>query len=115
MTFKAKSSGFKLAASEEDLSQFVKDYSGRAGWRRIHFRPAQKADGTWVTPIEGEPGYPDWTMVRGPRLVIAELKSQKGRYRDGQEAWLDALGLVPGVETYTWRPSDIPEIRRILR
>lgn len=51
------------------------------------------------------PGYPDLTMVRGDRLVVAELKSEKGRLRPGQQEWLDAF-CAAGAEAYLWKPAD---------
>jgi hypothetical protein len=107
-------SNFKLAASENDLSAFVNDYSRLQRWRRVHFRPAKVGE-RWVTALEGDVGWPDWALVRSGRFVVAELKSEKGRLGPGQSEWLQALGEVPGVEAYLWRPSDIPEIRRVLR
>lgn len=110
-----KGTGFKLAASEDELSVFVKDYSLLQGWRRIHHRAARKLNGDFYEPVEGDPGYPDWTLVRRGRLVVAELKSTTGRWRPGQQEWLEEMSHVPGCETYLWRPKDIPEIRRVLR
>lgn len=107
-------SNFKLAASENDLSAFVNDYSRLQRWRRVHFRPAKVGE-RWVTALEGDVGWPDWTLVRRGRLVIAELKSERGRMGPGQEEWLADLAEVPGVETYVWRPRDIPQIREVLR
>lgn len=107
-------SNFKLVASENDLSAFVSDYARLARWRRIHFRPAKVGE-RWVTALEGDVGWPDWTLVRADRMVCVELKSQKGRLGPGQQEWLDALAQVPGVETYLWRPSDISVIRNVLR
>lgn len=53
-----------------------------------------------------EAGYPDLTLVRGQRLIYCELKSARGRLTAAQREWLTALGAVPGVETYCWRPDD---------
>ena len=50
-------------------------------------------------------GFPDLTLVRPPRLIFAELKSQKGRIAPAQREWLDRLAAVPGLEVYVWRPS----------
>lgn len=55
-------------------------------------------------------GYPDLTLVRGDRIVYAELKSAKGRLTPEQKEWLDALGAVLGVESYCWRPDDWDKI-----
>lgn len=56
------------------------------------------------------PGFPDLVLVRGGRIVFAELKTTKGRVRPMQLVWLQALRLCPFVETYLWRPGDWPEI-----
>jgi hypothetical protein len=49
-------------------------------------------------------------MVKGNRLVFAELKMPKKKATAAQREWLEALGAVPGVETYLWTPDDIDEI-----
>lgn len=63
------------------------------------------------------PGWPDLVLCRPPRLIVAELKSARGRLRRAQVAWLDLLGEVPGIETYVWRDGtdSLDEIARILR
>ncbi len=74
-------------------------------WRYYH---------TWRS-THSPAGYPDLTCVRPPRFLIAELKSEKGTATDDQEAWLEDLGLVPGIEAYLWRPSDLDKIVEVLR
>ena len=54
-------------------------------------------------------------MVRGDRLAFAELKTNRGRVRSEQAAWLDALAGCGTVETYLWRPDAWPTIERVLR
>lgn len=84
------------------------------GWRIAHFRPAQTTRG-WRTAVEGDgAGYPDVTAVRGHRLVVAELKAQRGAVTPEQRAWLDAFAAA-GAETYVWRPSDFDAIAAVLR
>lgn len=107
--------GFRLVQSEDDLSDFVKDYAKLNGWRRIHFRPLKNRRGKWETPLEGDAGYPDWTLVRGERLVFAELKGPRGRVESVQQEWLDDLRQVPGIEVYVWFPKDIDEIKAVLK
>jgi hypothetical protein len=82
------------------------------GWRIAHFRAAWTKDG-WRTAMSGDVGYPDLTLVRGERLIFAELKSAGGRLRDEQRVWLDALGETP-AETYCWKPDDWPQIEETL-
>ena len=60
------------------------------------------------------PGYPDLTLVRGERLIYAELKTERGRLTEAQRDWLERLGRTC-AETYVWRPSDLPVIAAILR
>jgi hypothetical protein len=57
-----------------------------------------------------EAGFPDLVMVRPPRVVFAELKTEKGKASDAQRGWLELLAVCPGIETYLWRPSHWEEI-----
>lgn len=84
----------------------IADMARTTGWRVAHFTRAKSARGRNITPVmfDGK-GYPDLTMVRRDRLVIAELKSDSGAFKPGQREWLDAFRGVPGVEVYTWRPA----------
>jgi hypothetical protein len=54
-------------------------------------------------------------MVRGGRLVIAELKSPAGRLTSSQTQWLEALRFVRGVEVHVWRPDDWDLVQVVLR
>jgi hypothetical protein len=49
-------------------------------------------------------------MVRGDRIIFAELKSPVGKLSLEQEKWIIALRLAgesnPGVDTYVWKPED---------
>ena len=49
------------------------------------------------------------------RLVIAELKSERGKVSPEQRAWLDTLGMVPGIEVFVWYPADLDDAIAILR
>jgi len=60
------------------------------------------------------PGFPDLVLIKPPRVIFAELKSEHGRLRLSQRLVLSLLARCPGVETYTWRPSDEPVIWRVL-
>jgi hypothetical protein len=85
---------------EAEVIKLCKDW----GWLRYHTHRSQ------FSPA----GFPDECLVRPPRLIFAELKRQDGKLEALQERWLEALGEVPGVEVYTWRPSDLETIDRIL-
>ena len=62
------------------------------------------------------PGFPDYCAVNisKKRVLYAELKSERGRVRPEQAAWIAALGHC-GQEAYIWRPSSWPEIERVLQ
>lgn len=85
-----------LAISEEEFQQQVIDYAKVYGWKVYHTRYSLGSTG----------GYPDLTMVKGRRIIFAELKRQNGRVRPDQEVWLVELRKVPGAEVFVWRPSD---------
>lgn len=60
-------------------------------------------------------GFPDLVLVRVPELVIAELKTDKGRVSPAQQEWLEALAAC-GLETHVWRPRDRQAVdQRLLR
>lgn len=62
------------------------------------------------------PGFPDLVLVRPPRLIFAELKSEEGRARPEQRTWLEALsGCTQAPESHLWRPRDLQEIQTLLK
>lgn len=80
----------------------------RAGWRVHGERTVKTSKGDHLTPIKGDKGYPDLTLVRGTQLIFVELKRDgTGRVGEGQQEWVDALDDVPGVRAFfVWVPSD---------
>lgn len=117
---------------EASWLSWVKDAAlwARPAWRFYHTRNSKGSDA----------GFPDVVLVRPPRLIFAELKTDTapGPKLDSRNAtlraqaeWLHDLGLVgvdpgweeaarrqlagPVVETYVWRPADRPDVERILR
>ena len=96
------------AEGEDSESRFQSNVIALAklcGWRHYH---------TWNSR-RSEPGFPDLCMVRGERLVFAELKRAGEKPTAEQEAWLGELRRVPGVEALLWRPEDWPAIEKTLR
>lgn len=97
------------------LQAKVMDMARLFGWRRAHFRTAyQPGAGKWVTPMSGETGFPDLVLLRPPRLIFAELKSDVGRLTSQQKEWITDLSQIEGIEVYVWKPKDLDEIQRIL-
>lgn len=97
----------RLRVTERDLQEAVVRCAQVLGWSAYH---------TWLS-ARSTPGFPDLCMCRAGRLIFAELKAEKGKFTEAQERWLGALGGVPCVEVYTWRPVDWfnGEIERVLR
>lgn len=113
-------SDWEGAVSEAAFQAQVIELAHVLGWRVAHFRGArvQRRDGSvrYQTPVQADgAGFPDLVMVRGGRLIVAELKSARGRTRAEQEAWLASFEGVPGCEVYVWRPRDWDAIAGVLR
>ena len=83
------------------------------GWLVQHTRPAKQGD-RWITPIQGDAGFPDLVLAHPLRGVIfAELKSATGLVSDAQHVWARALRDA-GAEWRLWRPKDMHDIQRRL-
>lgn len=63
-------------------------------------------------------GFPDIVMVRPPRVVFAECKTDdtaRSKTTEAQDTWLAALGACPAVERYLWRYKDWQQILEVLK
>lgn len=102
---------------EADFQEHIIGIAHENGWRVAHFRPVriQRANGSvyYATPVaaDGE-GFPDLVLVRD-RVLFVEVKRENGILEPLQKEWMKAL-LTGGAEHFTWRPSDLDNIRRIL-
>jgi hypothetical protein len=101
------------AQPEKYLLARIRFLARQAGWLIYHTHNSKRS----------EPGFPDLCLVKprgGPRhrhrgrLILAELKREGEQPTIVQQAWLDALATIAGVETYLWHPSDMPRIVEIL-
>jgi hypothetical protein len=102
------------SAADEAFQSVVVEVARLAGWRVAHFRPARTTQG-WRTPVTADgAGWPDLVLVRPPRLIFAELKSERGTVSARQTEWLDVLRLLPKAEVYLWHPSDWDELVEVL-
>lgn len=107
------------AMKETPFQGQVIDLAHTYGWRVAHFRPVriQRRDGGtyYATPVQADgAGFPDLILVRGERMVVAELKASWGRFEPGQEEWLAALRAT-AVEVYVWQPTDMDAIEEVLK
>ena len=92
------------STSEKDFQKTVQKLATIKGWYWYHASMSMRDNA----------GFPDLVMVRRDRVVFAELKTEKGRVRKAQSAWLGALKDSGCVEVYLWRPRHIDEITSIL-
>lgn len=92
---------FKRLTEKQWLNQVV-ELARLLGWSTYH---------PWLS-IHSASGWPDLALVR-ERLILAELKAEKGKVSIDQRLWLDRL-IVAGVECYVWRPSQFDEVVNIL-
>ncbi len=90
--------------SEKLWQQWVTDLAKLKHWRCYHTFDSRRST----------PGFPDLVLVRHHRLIVAELKAEKGRLTPPQKEWLDALAFT-GIETYVWRPSEADDVLQILK
>ena len=83
------------------------------GWLVQHTRAAKQGD-RWLTPIQGDAGFPDLVLVHYRRgIIFAELKSDTGALSDAQYQWGRTIREAGG-EWKLWRPKDLEQIQRRL-
>ena len=88
--------------TEKEWAAQVVQLAQTLGFKRYHtYRSTRSA-----------PGWPDEALVRD-RLILLELKAEKGRLSDAQKDWIRAL-LAAGVEVYVARPSDLEDLAQVL-
>ena len=90
---------------EKDFLQSVRDMARLSGWMAYHTHRSDRS----------EPGFPDLVLCRPPRVVFAELKTEKGKVSACQKLWLDNLRKCEGMDVFLWRPSDWDSIVEQLR
>ena len=106
--------------SEKEWTKTVIDLAHAYKWRVAHFRPALTKKG-WRTPVQADgAGFPDLVLVRGDRLIFAELKTGKGKVTPEQWDWYIALCSVAyrreaNIQAEIWRPRDFDEVQGILK
>jgi hypothetical protein len=130
--------GLSEAAWQSQVFGLLRFY----GWRFHHSpdnRPTVVAGGRAGRQHVGDRGFLDVLATRhleayGPELVVAELKTDKGRYGPGQPEWIAALEAfaagvhasgkiacqtipvheLPAIIIATWRPRDRDDVEAIL-
>lgn len=94
--------------SELQCERTIIEAARIAGWRVHGEGTAIRQSGRYATPIKGDRGFPDLILVRDSVMIAVELKRKPNRVEAGQQAWLDALGEVPGVTALiVWVPEQM--------
>lgn len=99
-----------MSETESGFQDAVIDLAKWCGWElRYHTHDSRRSDA----------GFPDLVMLKPPRIIVAELKTDKGRVSKTQQAWLDGwracVPLCAALQVFVWRPADWPEIERQLK
>ena len=101
----------RLEWYEKKFQDEVNKLARENGWRVYH---THRSD-------HSEKGFPDCLMVRGDRMLIVELKSQRGGRKNKlskeQKEWLEDLAKPthPEVLQDPWYPEDWERIKHRLR
>lgn len=106
--------------SEASLLKSVITLARSVGWLTFHAHDSRRQvrPGVLVGDRDSA-GLPDLLMVRDGVLLAVELKSDRGRLRPAQRAWLEALRAVEdrsngALVVRTIRPSQWAEIEALL-
>lgn len=112
----ARRSSAPLKESEAGFQWWVIEYAVLNGWDWGHIGVGRVGpEDRYVTPVDGPlgVGHADLLLAR-ERVVYAECKSEGGRLKKAQVQWLRTMRRA-GAEVYVWKPSDRPEVERVLR
>lgn len=90
--------------TEAQLQQRITDYCDLLRLRWHHETDSRRS----------KAGYPDLSICGPGGFLFAEIKTDAGRLRPEQTAWLDDLERA-GIEAHCWRPMDWPHIEATLR
>ena len=85
--------------SEDELLRCVMECARLFRWRTYHIRNSRAGI------VQGDVGFPDIVAIRDGSLLVAELKSDKGKLTQAQIDWLVDWAYA-GARTYVWRPHD---------
>jgi hypothetical protein len=96
------------------LQEQIIDYAHIYGWTVAHFRPAMTKYG-YRTPVSADgKGWPDLFLIKPPRIVVFECKSQYEKTSPEQDKWLELFKACIGDDCRVVKFSDWDEITKIL-
>ena len=86
-----------VTVTEAEMQALIVEAAGWGGWMVYHTFDSRRS----------QPGFPDLILVRDGVMMAWELKSGSGRVTPEQQAWVDALALIPGVTACVIRPGGL--------
>ena len=89
---------------EDALLADCRKIARQHGWLTYHTHDARRS----------EEGFPDLVATDGCTVLFAELKTRTGKLTEAQSLWIEMLRHATRLETYVWRPDDLPTIRERL-
>ncbi len=104
MSMKVTFESPEFRQTEKAFMASVIRYATLMGWKTYHTHDSRRS----------APGFPDLVCVRRPRIVWAELKSERGRLTDAQKDWIADLRAC-NQEVYVFRPSMWEYVERVFR
>lgn len=93
----------RVEASEAEWASFVEACLDLGHWLWWHCTDSRKS----------KAGLPDYIAVKGDQMLAFELKTERGKARPDQLAWILALSNVPGVRSGVLRPSAWREVMAV--
>src|SRR3990167_7329550 len=109
---------YYATAPERDVDDAIRQTAAAFGYLAFHVKDARKEivnKRTGVSELVGDKDskdFPDWLLVHpetGVALLI-ECKSEQGRVKKGQQAWLVAFSRVRRHIVGVVRPSTIDQL-----
>jgi len=97
-----RATGIKI--TEREFTSQVSQLARTLGYQVYH---------PWMS-IHSERGFPDLTIWRPGRFILAELKTDTGKLSPSQEEKLASLKECGKVEVFVWRPAQWDEIVKVL-
>jgi hypothetical protein len=91
--------------SEKEFEAAVNTLAAASGWLNYHTLNSRGS----------EKGFPDRIFLRQHRMIVAELKTNKGKLTPAQKKWINAFRMIAGVEVFVWRPAIWSEIQATLK
>jgi hypothetical protein len=92
-----------MTMNETEWQKQVVETAHNLGWQDMHVGRTGKHQKVGAKGKLG-PGWPDLVLVKGGRIIFAELKAADGQLSQEQK---DVLALLVNVgECHVWRPSD---------